>query len=110
MIENKIYASWAFSEDENEKMEINRNIYVVLMEKYRIYRNDLTNKLVDKADCDFGEYDIVIGRKAGYHHSEYTIFKNSPKLTNTELALLCDQGSLCFGYTMEGEVIYVFED
>ncbi|MEG0681339.1 MAG: hypothetical protein RR581_06890 [Eubacterium sp.] len=109
-MERKVYSSWAFSENEREKSEINYLIYQELMSKYRVYRNDLKPIIVDKEDCDFENYDVVIGRKPGYHHSVYTIYKNSPKLSISKLALLCDGGNLCFGYSMKGEKIYVFED
>lgn len=78
--------------------------------KYKIYRHDLKMALVDGIDCDFSQYDIVIGRKPGYHHALYTIYKNAPELSRDELALVCDCGNLCFGYTMEGGQFYVFED
>lgn len=104
MIERKIYAKWAFSENEREKAEINGDIYKELCGKYRISRG---------SDCNPDEYDIVIRGTPGYNHSEYRIIKKPDGISLDELALICDQGNLCFGYTVHGcpeDVIYVFED
>ena len=109
MLENKIYSRWAFTENEKEKSKINREIYKNLKEKYRVYRHDLKIDIVDGVDVDFNDYDIIIGRKPGYHHSNYKVIKNEPKLSNEELALICDSGNLCFGYRYEGNhSFYVF--
>ena len=110
MIDKQIYSSWAFSENEKEKGVMNHQIYNELKEKYRVYRNGAKKELVDGVDCDFSEYDVVIGREPKYHHALYRIHKNAPELTTLELALLCDGGNLCFGHSMHGTQIYVFED
>ncbi len=109
-MERKIYSSWAFTKNESEKGKINREIYNELKQKYKVYRNDLKHCLHDGEDCDFADFDVVIGRKPGYHHSVYYIHKNAPELSTAELALLCDQGNLCFGYMMEAGHIRVSED
>lgn len=100
MIEKRIYSSYAFTEDEREKGKQNREIYKELKEKYKVYRHDLKYHLQDGNDCNFSEYDVVIGRKPGYAHAEYCIYKNAPELSLAELALLCDHGNLCFGYSV----------
>lgn len=110
MIERKIYKSYAFTENESEKAKINREIYNELIGKYRIYYNTAKMQIADGTDCAFYQYDIIIGRQAEYHHSLYKIYKNAPNLTEDELALLCDKGSLCFGYNMQGKLFYIFED
>lgn len=110
MIEKKIYSPWAFTGNEDEKAASNRQIYEKLMKEYRVYRHDSKIDLQDSVDCNFADYHIVIGRKAGYGHALYKIRKNRPYLSNDELALLCDQGNLCFGYEMQGDMIKVFED
>jgi hypothetical protein len=110
-LEKKVYSSWAFTENESEKARINREIYNELKKKYKIYRHDLKINLVDGIDVDFKDYDVVIGRKAGYNHAEYHVYKNAPKLSIDELALICDSGNLCFGYSYQGNNnFYVFED
>lgn len=110
MIEKKIYSPWAFTENEDEKAASNRQIYEKLMKEYRVYRHDSKIDLEDRVDCNLADYDVVIGRKAGYAHTLYKIRKNRPSLSNDELALLCDHGNLCFGYSMQGDMIRVSED
>lgn len=110
MIEKKIYPSFAFTENEREKAQMNAEIHKELTDRYKVYRNDVKIDLKDGDDCNFSDYDVVIGRKAGYNHALYRIYKNEPKLTTPELALICDHGSLCFGYGIQGDLIRVFED
>ncbi len=110
MIEKRIYSQWAFSDNEAEMAKCNSEIYKELKKKYRIYRHDLKMELTNGVDCNFAEYDVIIGRKAGYAHALYRIHKNAPKLSTVELALLCDGGNLCFGYTTNGQLIKVHED
>lgn len=92
-MERKIYNGWAFTENEREKGEINYSIYRELKEKFKVYRDDTSFN--PKINVD--DYDVVIGRKAGYAHAVYNIIKNAPNLSNNELLLLCDNGNLCFG-------------
>ena len=110
-MENKIYSQWAFTENEREKARINREIYNELKRKHKVYIHGSKQHLKDKIDVNFDEYDVVIGRSACYLHGEYTVHKNAPKLSNDELALLCDSGNLCFGYRKSGvNELYVYED
>lgn len=98
-LEKKIYNSYAFSENEREKAKINYEIFKELESKYKVYRHGFSLN----PDIDIKEYDIVIGRKPGYHHAVYNIIKNEPKLNTDELLLLCDGGNLCFGGSMIGK-------
>ena len=93
-IEKKIYSSWAFKENESEKAHCNREIYKELCEKYKIS----------------DDYDIILDRTPGYNHSTYSVIKNNTELSQLELALICDDGNLFFGYTMQGSQFYIFED
>ena len=104
-MKRRIYSSWAFTENEREKAEINGEIYKELMGKYKVYRNDIQGE-----SLKFEDYDVVSGRKPGYHHALYRVHKNAPGLSIEELALLCDHGNLCFGYSRRGELIRVSED
>lgn len=110
MAGNEIYSSYAFSENESEKAKHNKAVYKELTEKYKVYRHDTKIDLVDGEDCNFSDYDVVIGRKFGYHHALYYVYKNEPNLSTAELALICDHGRLCFGYSMHGIYIRVSED
>lgn len=100
-IEKKIYSSLAFKENESEKAHCNREIYKELCEKYKISRYKVENS---------DDYDIVLDRTPGYNHSTYSVIKNNTELSQLELALICDDGNLCFGYIMQGSQFYIFED
>lgn len=110
-LERRIYSEWAFSNFENEKAKINFEIYMELTNKYKVYRDDCSYA-VDIDILKDDTYDVIIGRLAGYNHAEYKVYKNKPNLTDSELALLCDEGNLCFGYKIEESKTryYVFED
>lgn len=109
-MEKRIYSPWAFTENEHEKCRINYDIFAELKGKYKIFRRDQKIDLIDGEDCNFAEYDVIIGRKPGYNHAIYRIHKNAPGLSTAELALLCDEGNLCFGYTSQDGYIRVSED
>lgn len=100
-LQKKIYSSWAFTENEFEKGNINCEIYEELCKKYKISRYEVENP---------DDYDIVLDRTPGYNHSTYRVIKNTTNLSQLELALICDSGNLCFGYRMEGSLFYIFED
>ena len=104
MIERKIYNGWAFKENEKEKSEINMSIYKELKQKYKIGKEHFDNRL------NQDDYDIILRRKVGYNHSTYKIVKNTPNLNIYELALIADDGNLCFGFTLKMGDIYIFED
>ncbi len=112
-LEKQIYKSWAFSENEQEKAKINGEIYKELTDKYKISGalekyNSETRKM-EKINID--NYDLVYERKPGYAHADYYIKKNTTHLSSDELALIFDQGNLCFGYRKESDThYYVFED
>lgn len=57
------------------------------------------------------EFDVVVERVGtGYAHTKYQVLRNAPKLSNRDLAIICDRGNLCFGYRMEGGCICVHTD
>lgn len=101
MVEKRVYDGWAFSQDEAEKGKLNKEIYNEISQKWRISPRD---------SVDESKYDLILSRTPGYHHSTYHIIKNVTDLTQDEIALVCDGGNLCFGYTMQGKQFYVFED
>lgn len=101
MVEKRVYDGWAFSQDEAEKGKSNKEIYNEISQKWRISSRD---------SVDESKYDLILSRTPGYLHSTYHIVKNATDLTQDEIALVCDGGNLCFGYTMQGKQFYVFED
>lgn len=96
MVEKKVYSSWAFSKNESEKCKMNCEIYKELKSKYKIkckYFNESLEKLIN-------DYDIIYEYSShSYRRTSYVILKNGPNLSNDELALIVDEGNLCFGYS-----------
>ena len=106
MIERKVYNSWAFQKDEQEKGKINREIYEELKNKYKI--SDIDHKAPSEEESN--NNDIVYSRKACYLHGEYRIYKCPDEVTFDELSLICDGGNLCFGSRGNKNKLDVFED
>lgn len=108
-MEKKVYSSYAFKENESEMMNINRQIYEELKEKYRILKvSDIDHKAPTSEELE--QNDIVYSRKACYAHGEYRIYKCPDEITLDEVALICDDGNLCFGYRGNKEFLSVSED
>ena len=86
-IERRIYSGWAYTENEKEKARIN----------YEIYK-----EIKDKAEVKW--------IRSLYGRQEYEVVSNPHNLNNDELALICDEGNLCFGYRTNGELIVIYTD
>lgn len=106
MVERRIYSSYAFSENEDEKSEIN----------YQIYKEELESKAkqfcsrkepTDEEKKQFTCYECI---EHGYGHNVYKILSNPHNLSTLQLALICDSGNLCFGYRMQGSNIAIHTD
>lgn len=109
MIEKKVYNGWAFTENESEKGKINREIYKELQGKYRILKiSDISH--ISRSEEELKNNDIVYSREACYLHGEYRIYKCPEELTFNELALICDEGNLCFGSSGNKQFLRVNED
>ncbi|KAA9291754.1 hypothetical protein [Streptococcus anginosus] len=108
MTENKIYSPWAFTGDEDLKQQSNLAALKELKEKYSIKAkwdyDKMTSEEQDNVDV---VYDPVGG---GYAHSLYEVIKNKPGLSTLELALICDNGNLCFGYSKRSGNIAIYTD
>ena len=77
--------------------------------KYKILKvSDINHKEPTKEQLE--HYDIVYSRKACYAHGEYRIYKCPEEVELCELALICDDGNLCFGYSGSKNYLSVFED
>lgn len=112
-MEKMVYENYAFTENEEEKAKINREIYSKLKEKYKILK--VEEILRDKSfrtptEDELNNNDIVYSRKACYGHGEYKIFKCPEEVPLAELALICDGGNLCFGYSGSKYKLTIFED
>lgn len=87
-LEYKVYSSWAFSAHELQKRAINKDIY---------------KKIKDKAKIE----QVA----TGYAHKVYRVVDNPEDLPNDALALICDRGNLCFGYSLaSGGCIKIYTD
>ena len=64
MIEKRVYAPWAYTENEQEKGKMNSTIYRELKDKYKIAYSETIwnreNRRRDKVNLDY--YDIVINK------------------------------------------------
>lgn len=102
MIEKRIYPNWAYTENGYEKRDINRSIYKELTEKYKI------NKYASE---NIEEYDIAFEfNGSGYANKSFKILSNKAGLSSDELALIADDGNLCFGYKRTGDIIKIYTD
>lgn len=106
-IERKVYSSWAFTENEQEKSRINYEIYKKELEpKSKEFGSSSkpTTEELQKYTC----YQCI---KHGYGHNVYVILSNPHNFDDDQLALICDHGNLCFGYSKEGSnKIVIFTD
>jgi len=78
-LKNEVYTGYAYSNDVNEKSRSNRILY---------------KEIKDKAEVKW--------QRSTSGSSTYLIVSNPQNLSNDKLALICDSGNLCFGYTMTG--------
>ena len=102
MIEKKVYPNWAYTENQYEKRDINTEIYEELKEKYKI------NKYASE---NIEEYDIAFEFNGfGYANKSFKILSNKAGLSSDELALIADDGNLCFGYKRTGDIIKIYID
>lgn len=109
----EISSPWAYTENASEKRKVNRQIYEELRKKYKIATSTRkwNTELKKMEDINTDDFDVVIECAGhGYAHTKYRVIKNIPKLTTKELALICDDGNLCFGYRTEGSLIVIHTD
>lgn len=93
MLERKIYSGWAYTVNEEEKAQINKEIYVELCKKYKISFS------LPETEEEAEQYDIIVHFcRSWYASCEYEIVKRPEGVTDDEIALICDRGNLCFGY------------
>lgn len=108
-MEKKIYNSWAFTSNEQEKYQMNREIFQELRNKYKICKiSDVSHKEPTKEQLE--ENDIVYSRSAEYLQGDYRIYKCPDEISTIQMALICDEGNLCFGYRGDKKHIIVYED
>lgn len=101
-MERRIYEGWAYSENSTKKGSIN----------YQIYKEDLEPKARQIRDHepteeDLQKYTCYKLVDMGFGQNKYKILSNPHNFSDLELALICDQGNLCFGYKREGSYIVI---
>jgi len=102
-----VYSSWAYTKDEMDKCKINNETYKWLKETYKI----ATEWFIENKKLIIDDFDIVYeSTGVGYGTHSYKIIKNSLDLPNNYLALICDDGNLCFGYSMRNGNICIHID
>lgn len=105
---NKIYSDYAWEKEDLEKGKQNRKTYEELKSLYNIAESYNYDKMSDE---EKEKVDIVFSiDQNGYASTVYYIEKNRPNLTNLELALICDKGNLCFGFSAGIDTIKIYTD
>lgn len=108
-LERKVYSAWAYTDNEFEKSEINRELYDELTKHYKVSRSSKIYNAKTKCmeDINMDDYDLIVSGSSGYAHTTYRIVKNNTSLTFDEIALVCDRGNLCFGYSIgsDGSIV-----
>ena len=103
-VPHKVTPGWACKENCRELAAMNRQIYRELREKYKIAIFG-GGRLIEE-----DKWDVIIQFQGGsYSRNTFYVYKNAPKLSDDELALLCDEGNLCFGYS-GGSYIDIYTD
>lgn len=93
MLERKVYDGWAYTANEEEKAQINMEIYAELCKKYKI------SYALPETEEEAEQYDIIVHFcRSWYASCEYEIIKEPEGITDNEIALICDRGNLCFGH------------
>ena len=72
--------------------------------------NKLRDILNTYTDEELNKNDIVYSREACYLHGEYRIYKCPSEISFNELALICDEGNLCFGSSGNKSFLRVNEE
>lgn len=108
-----IHSRWAFDSDSGDKYHENIEEYEMLKSSYKITRSATcwNYKTGKNEPIDMDKYDVVVSSYSQrYGISEYEVLKNAPGLSEKELALICDDGNLCFGYSVHGRFIDIYTE
>ena len=109
-MKQKVFSSWAYTENADEKAQINRELYQKLKDKIKIGYMDSNLKRINISRDDLQNYCCLVPDGRGYGNVRYHIISNPHHLSNDEIALVADSGNLCFGYRMEGSTIIIYTD
>ena len=109
-MEQKVYSAWAYTENSDEKTQINQKIYKELRDKVKIGYRDSKIKGMNISKDDLQNYCCLVPCGRGYGNVQYQIISNPHNLSNDEIALVADGGNLCFGYRVVGSTIIIYTD
>lgn len=109
-MEQKVYSAWAYTENSDEKVQINQKIYKELRDKVKIGYRDSKIKGMNISKDDLQNYCCLVPCGRGYGNVQYQIISNPHNLSNDEIALVADGGNLCFGYRAVGSTIVIYTD
>lgn len=107
-------------QSENEKEGCEKNMGTTNLEKYEniIKSHRVTTSIRtwnpethQDVPIDENNYDVIVNCvESGHYCKLYKVVKNVPGLSEQELALVCDEGNLCFGYDVRDGRIAVYTD
>lgn len=86
----KVHISWAFTDNERQKMQENLKAYEEL-----------------KSRADGLEFKKL---RSVYNAIEYKVTKKPDNLTWEQVALILDNGNLCFGFRRDGRLVTIYTD
>lgn len=99
MTKNKIYDKWAYTSNEEERKISNSKAFKELQENYKILRSNGDNHVKPTQEY-LDKYDFIYSSKIINNGIEYIVYKYPKELNNDEIALICDMGNLCMGYSI----------
>ena len=97
-------------------MTLHYNRYKELCKKYKISHiahvwDTMLKTFRPFTDKELAQFDVIVTHiKSHYGRNEYKIIKNKPKLSSKDLAIICDEGNLAFGYTGDQKRLSVYTD
>jgi len=107
MVEKRIYSEWAFTENEKEKAKFNYEIYSEYKDNNIFYHQWKGHEADDQSLKSQFVYENA---GSGYAHTKYRVISNPNNLSTLQMALICDDGNLCFGYRTESGLIVIHTD
>ena len=94
-----VHSDWAFREDADMCAHENRMTYEKLRE------------ICTRGEAPCGGKTVVKPLGPVYGRTRYKVICNPTRLDMAHIALFCDRGNLCFGYSIgAGSVIEIFTD
>lgn len=109
----RVYSNYAFDIDYKKKSTMNYLYYISLQRKYKIIGINKLQTNINNIDMqEYKSYDLIYSYESihTFTRANYDIYKVPKELARDEIALILDEGNLCFGYTSNGSSYTVYED